>query len=58
MKLGLEPSTQTLPESNATNAKFIGMNNTQSLAGDVMQTMGFLIALLFGWENVTHIVKK
>ena len=36
----------------ATNANFTKMNNTQSLMGanlDEIQTVGFLIALLFGW---------
>ena len=43
MKIGLEPSTQTVPESNTTNANFTRTNNTQSLAvanRDVIQTTG------------------
>ena len=48
MKIGLELSTQTVPESIATNANFTRTNDTQSLAGAnraVMQTMDFLIVL-------------
>ena len=55
MKIGLEPSTQTVPESNATNANFTRTNSTQSLAGanrDVGQAMDFLIALFFGRKKI------
>ena len=61
MKIGLEPSTQTIPECNAANANITRTNNTLSLAGanrDVTQTMDFLIALRFEWEKVTCIVQK
>ena len=63
MKIGLEPSTQTVPECNATGASFSRTNSTQSLAGansDVIRTMVFLIALfsLDGNGNVTCIVQK
>ena len=53
MNIGLGASTQTVPESNATNANIIRTNNTQSLSGDVIQlTMSFLIALFFGCSTV------
>ena len=61
MKIGLETSIQTVPESNATNANFTRTNKTQSLAGairDVMQIINFLIALFSGWEKVTFILAK
>ena len=51
MKIGLESSTQTVPECNATNAYLTRPNNTHSFAGanrDVMKTMDFFIALFFG----------
>ena len=54
VNIGLEPYTQTFPESNATNANFTRTNNTQSLAGAnlyEMETVDFLNALLFGWEK-------
>ena len=62
-KIELEPSTQTVPENNATNANFTRTDKTQPLAGanrDVMQTMVFLVALFFldAWERVTCIVQK
>ena len=62
MKIGLELSTQTVPESTATNANFTRAKNTQSyIAGanrHVMQTVDSLIALFFGWEKVTCLVHK
>ena len=51
MKIGLEPSTQTVPESNVTNTNFTCTNNRQSLVGtslDVVQKVDFFIALFFG----------
>ena len=56
---GLEPLTQTVPESNTTGANFTLSNNTQSLAGgnrDVMQTIDSSLTLWFGSEKVTCIV--
>ena len=62
MKIGLEPSTQTTPEGNATNANFTWTNNTQSLADadrDVMQTgNGFPNRTVFGCGKATFIVQK
>ena len=53
MKTGLEQSTQTFPEINATNANFTRMSNLKiRVSGgcnrDVMQTMAFLVGL-FSW---------
>ena len=60
MKIGPEPSTQTVPESNATNATFTRTNNTQSLAGVNLdeETVDFLTELIFGWEKVPCTVQK
>ena len=62
MKIGLEPVHPNGPrkQMNATNASFTRTNNIQLLAGanrDVMQAMGFLIAVFFGWET-SHIFCK
>ena len=63
MKTGVEPSTLTVPESNATNSNFIWTKTRQSLAAstlirDVMQTMDFFIELYLVWDKVTFIVQK
>ena len=58
--MGLEQSTQTVPESNPTQTNFTRTNNTQSLAvatRDVMQTMDFPIALFYAWQKVTRVVQ-
>ena len=55
----LDLSSQTVSESNATNANFIRTNNKQSLAGvncNVTQTVAFLIALLFWSGKKSHLL--
>ena len=54
MIVGLEPSTPTAPEGNATYVNFTKTNDTQSLSGanrDVMPKMDFLIALISRWSG-------
>ena len=55
IKIGLEPSTQIDPESNA---NFTRTKNIKSLAGanhDVMQTMDLLLALVFVDGKTLHV---
>ena len=51
MKIGLEPPTQTVPESKSANANLSRTNNTQLLAGTNRNDFS-------GWEKATCIVQK
>ena len=55
VKATLEPNPKMLPESNATNANFTRVNNTQLFSSGcnlvATETADFLTAVLFVWEK-------
>ena len=60
-KATLEPNPKMFPESNATNADFTRVNNTQLFSSGwnlvATETADFLTAVLFVWEK-SHVLCK
>ena len=60
MKVGLEPSTETVPESSVKDARLTRSKNTQSLADtnlDIVRTKSFLNRIIFLDEKKSHCTK-
>ena len=61
VKATLEPNPKMFPESNATNASFTRVNNTQLFSSRcnlvATETADFLTAVLFVWEK-SHVFYK
>ena len=61
VKATLEPNPKMFPESNATNANFTRVNNTQLFSSGcnlvATETADFLTAVLFVWEK-SHVLCK
>ena len=61
VKATLEPNPKAFPESNATNANFTRVNNTQLFSGGcnlvATETADFVTAVLFVWEK-SHVLCK